>query len=216
MTEKPAREGRRETGSARDLRREHKVRQIVRAATAVFLEDGFAAASMDKIVERAGVSKRTIYNYYDSKDQIFVDVMQAQLGELYKDFDIEWDETEGLTAQLRRVGRDMLRIANAPVTLALFRITAAEAQRFPKLAQQFFEERFEKVILGIATMLNRAPAKSGIRIDDTRQAAEYFLDLLTGTAFHRVVFGTQPPMDEAAIEARTERTLHFFFGTYRS
>lgn len=214
MNEKPAESPGGEAASARELRREDKIRQIVRAATEVFLEDGFAAASMDKIVQKAGVSKRTIYNYYESKDEIFVDVMQTQLGGLYRNFEIDLGGSEDLAEQLRHVGVDMLRIANSQETLSLFRITAAEAQRYPKLAQQFFEESFENVILGIAALLDREIVRSGIRMTGTKEAGEYFLDLLFGTGFHRVVFGTQPPMDERTIAARTERALNYFFRTY--
>ena len=70
MTAKLASAPDRDTVSARDLRRQGKVRQIVDAAREVFLEYGFSAASMDEIVRRAGVSKRTLYSYYAGKDEI--------------------------------------------------------------------------------------------------------------------------------------------------
>jgi TetR/AcrR family transcriptional regulator, mexJK operon transcriptional repressor len=206
----------RDTASARDLRRQGKVRQIVEAAREVFMEDGFAEASMDEIVRKAGVSKRTLYNYYASKEEIFIDVMQRQLGLLYEDFGTDRKRSEALADQLQRIGIDMLRIANSPETLSLFRITAAEAHRFPKLARQFFEQSFENVIDGIAATLDRETGQPGRRIADTRQAGEYFLDLLFGTAYHRVVFGTIPPMNDKAIKARTGRALKYFFETYQA
>lgn len=210
MTAKLASVPDRDTVSARDLRRQGKIRQIVEAAREVFLEDGFSAASMDEIVHRAGVSKRTLYRYYAGKEEIFIDVMQKQLGMLFEDFETDRNESEGLADQLQRIGIDMLRIANSPETLALFRITAAEAHRFPTLAQQFFEQCFEKVIGGIAAILDREIQESGLRVADTKQASEYFLDLLFGTAYHRVVFGTIPPMNNKAIEVRTKRALEYF------
>jgi AcrR family transcriptional regulator len=200
--------------SARDLRRQNKIQQIVEAARGVFMEKGFSEASMDEIVHKAGVSKRTLYNYYAGKEEIFIDVMQMQFGLLYKNFETDRKLSEGLADQLQRIGTDMLRIANSPETLSLFRITAAEANRFPKLARQFFEECFEKVIGGIAEILESEGQNSGVRIPDAKQAGEYFLDLLFGTAYHRVVFGTIPPMNDKAIEARTRRALKYFFETY--
>ncbi len=204
----------RATPSARDLRRQGKIRQIVEAATGVFLEDGFAATSMDKIVEKAGVSKRTLYSYYEGKEEIFIDVMQMQLGSVYENFEPDRNKSEDVAEQLRRVGIDLLRIANSPVTLSLFRIAAAEAHRFPKLARQFFEESFENVIDGIAAILKREIEKTSLRITDTKQAGEYFLDLVTGTAYLGIVFGINPPMNDKAIKARTERALNYFFKTY--
>lgn len=203
------------TVSARDLRREDKIRQIVLAATEVFLEDGFTAASMDRIVEKAGVSKRTLYNYYKSKDEIFIDVMQTHLGSIYANFEPSPSRSADLKEQLRRVGIELLRLANSPATLSLFRIAVAEVQRFPELAQQFFEHSFENVIDGIASILDREQERSGARIADARAAGECFLDLLIGTAYLGVIFGVSPPMNDKAIKKRTERALSFVFGTYR-
>ena len=214
MTAKLASAPDRDTVSPRDLRRQGKVRQIVDAARDVFLEYGFSAASMDEIVRRAGVSKRTLYSYYAGKDEIFIDVMQRQLGLLYENFETARKASEVLADQLQRIGIEMLRIANSPETLSLFRITAAEAHRFRTLARQFFEQSFEKVIDGIAAILDREIQESGLRVADTRQAGEHFLELLFGTAYHRVVFGTVPAMDDKAIKARTGRALSYFFEKY--
>jgi len=200
--------------SARQLQRRDKTRQIVSAATEIFLQEGFAAASMDKIVERASVSKRTLYNYYRSKDEIFVSVMRSLLGSIFDNFSPERAGPADLAEQLRLVGRELLRLANAPTTLSLFRIIASEAQRFPKLAAEFFEQSFENVIEGIASILDRENGKSGVDIPDPRQAGEYYLDLLTGTAYLRVVFGTAPPLGEKSISQRTDRALRYFFEAY--
>jgi AcrR family transcriptional regulator len=205
-----------DTVSARDLRRQGKIRQIVQAATEVFLEEGFAATSMDRIVEKAGVSKRTLYNYYKGKEELFIDVMQMQLGTYYENLETDRDRSMEPAQQLQHMGVELLRVANAPATLSLFRIAAAEAQRFPKLAQGFFQQSFENVIDGIASILDRESEKLGLRIDDTRQAGEYFLDLLTSTAYLRVIFGTTAPMSEKAIRAHTWRALDYFFSTYSS
>ncbi|MFC7049863.1 TetR/AcrR family transcriptional regulator [Emcibacter nanhaiensis] len=201
--------------SARDRRRQAKIRQIVSAATEVFLEDGFSAASMDKIVERAGVSKRTLYNYYDSKEDIFFDVMQMQLGAIWVSFEPDRYESEAWGEQLRRIGIEMLRIANSPVTLALFRTVVAESQRFPLLAQQFFDESFGKLLDAIANILEQAIKSGDIRLTDPKEAADYFLDLLTGTAYQSIMVGVKPPMNDKEIRGRTERALNYFLETFK-
>jgi len=201
--------------SAREARRQAKIRQITRAATNVFLEYGFAAASIDRIVEKASVSKRTLYNYYDSKEEIFIDVMQMRLGSIYEKFNPGRDRGGDLRQQLGQVGIEFLRIVNSPETLALFRNVIAESQRFPKLARQFFRESFAKVIDGIAAILEREAGNSGLRDTDAKEAAEYFLDLLTGTAYQRVLFGVIPPMDDKARSERTEWALSCFYRMYQ-
>src|SRR5215204_1625614 len=53
-----------------------KLDQILSGARRVFLRDGFAAASTDAIAAEARVSKRTLYVYYPSKEELFADVMR--------------------------------------------------------------------------------------------------------------------------------------------
>lgn len=51
--------------------------QILSGARRVFLREGFAAASTDVIAREAGVSKRTLYSYYPSKEELFQDVLRG-------------------------------------------------------------------------------------------------------------------------------------------
>ena len=55
-----------------------KRRQILDGARAVFLADGFDAASMNEIARAAGVSKGTLYVYFDSKDELFAALIREE------------------------------------------------------------------------------------------------------------------------------------------
>jgi len=57
---------------ARKLR---KLEQVVEAALIEFQENGFTFANMDRISERAQVSKRTLYNYFESKEILFQEIV---------------------------------------------------------------------------------------------------------------------------------------------
>ena len=63
---------------------ESKRQAIVAAATEVFLERGYEAASMSEISTRAGGSKATLYNYFSSKEALFLEVMASLAGEMSK------------------------------------------------------------------------------------------------------------------------------------
>ncbi|MFV8817754.1 TetR/AcrR family transcriptional regulator [Haliea sp. E17] len=201
--------------SAREQRRRGKIQQIVDAAAEVFFEVGFTAASIDSIVEAAGVSKRTIYNYFSSKEEIFIEVIRRQLDHIYQDFEPGHLDQLPLKLQLQHIGRHVLEITNAPETLALFRNMAAESRRFPKLARHYLEESNEKVIEGIMAVLGRANGQSELAIDDMHEAAEHFLDLLVGSDFHRVIFGTRPPMSTRMINKKTDKAIGYFFRVYQ-
>ena len=53
-----------------------------------------------------------------------------------------------------------------------------------------------------------------LRIEDTKFAAEYFLDVLTGTAYQIVLLGVEQPMGDKAVKERTERALNFLLKAF--
>ena len=65
-------------GQVSDLRRSLKKQQILDGARQVFLLNGYAGASMDEIAIQAGVSKGTLYNHFDSKDDLFRSLIHAE------------------------------------------------------------------------------------------------------------------------------------------
>ena len=71
--------------SAADERAAAKRAQISAAARAVFLERGYAGASMDAVTAAAGVSKQTLYSYFPSKALLFRDFLDQELGQLRVD-----------------------------------------------------------------------------------------------------------------------------------
>lgn len=204
-----------ERSPARELRHQAKSRQILQAAAEVFLEDGFASTSIDRIVERAGVSKRTIYNRYRSKEQIFIDIMKMHFQTLFEKFDISPRTHETLEKNLTGLGISLLEMSNTPSVVALLRNISGESQRFPELARGFFNELFEKVVNIITLVMDFEVARGSIRLPNTRQAAEYFLNVLVGSTYNRVIFGTSSPMDDRAIEQQAYRATCFFLVTYR-
>ena len=70
---------------------EAKRNSILKAASSVFEESGYDVASMDSVAERAGASKRTVYNYFPSKDALFVAVINDLLGQQQQRREIVFD-----------------------------------------------------------------------------------------------------------------------------
>src|SRR5271170_4707762 len=62
-------------------RKEARPQEILDAALAVFADKGFAAARMDDIAARAGVTKGTIYLYFDGKEAVFKTLVRESIGD---------------------------------------------------------------------------------------------------------------------------------------
>jgi TetR/AcrR family transcriptional regulator, mexJK operon transcriptional repressor len=151
--------------------------QILSGARRVFLRDGFAAASTDAIAAEARVSKRTLYVYYPSKEELFADVMRKLTIENPQTRALETIEemSPGSGEELRR---DLLELAEKIVTtmmrpdyLALLRTTIADTHRFPQLGGIFR-----------ATVPERALRSFAIFIDGGRERGVVGPDVDGGTA----------------------------------
>jgi TetR/AcrR family transcriptional regulator, mexJK operon transcriptional repressor len=141
--------------------------QILAGARRVFLRDGFAAASTDAIAAEAKVSKRTLYVYYPSKEELFAGVMRELTIENPQTRALESMEemTPGSEEELRR---DLLELAKKMVVtmmqpdyLALLRTTIADTHRFPQLGGLFRATVPERAMRSFAVFIERS-RESGV------------------------------------------------------
>lgn len=77
-----------------------KYRRLMEKAKELFIQFGYKAVSMDQIAEAAGISKATIYNYFPSKEELFMKVMLNIADEAYKDLDNHLNNTDGAIAKI--------------------------------------------------------------------------------------------------------------------
>ena len=110
---------------------------IVDAAERLFLAHGFGAVSMDDLAESAGVARRTLYNQFASKEEIFREMLLRLSGQL-EDALPPGIETQGSVEEvLPLIGRAILQLHRRPGYLGFFRIAVAESMQFPWIAEAF-------------------------------------------------------------------------------
>lgn len=173
---------------------------VVRAAKTLFLEAGYGAVSMDMIAGAAGVSKRTVYSYFPGKDALFgavmADVCVSAVGTCAP--------AERLTGPPRQVliglGRTFLRLIVSPAAMAIFRIAAAESERFPELGAVFYRSGPQRWTETLAAYLRAQDAAGTLAVPDPELAAAQFLAMVKGPVHLRLTLGVGDAPDEAAIE----------------
>ena len=122
-------------------RQEAKRDQIRVAAGSLFLTHGFAETSMDAVTAEAGISKETLYRYYENKAALFADVLgqlisEPQAERLDRPHQALRDTSDLETLLVRATERYLTRVLE-PEQLALLRIVIAEGGRFPELVEAF-------------------------------------------------------------------------------
>jgi TetR/AcrR family transcriptional repressor of mexJK operon len=190
--------------------------QILSGAANVFAADGYEGASMARIAIVAGVSKGTLYNYFDSKAALFT----AHVGEkcaqsLTQAFD--GANHDGDPAEvLRGIGQRMLRMMLSDVGLAIYRVVIAEAAKFPDLARGFFEAGPARAVGFMADWLAEETRRGRLCVPDPAFAAEQFFNLCQTRLVLRRRLEMLPDPPESDIDAVVEAAITMFLGTYRA
>jgi TetR/AcrR family transcriptional repressor of mexJK operon len=190
--------------------------QILDGAAAVFAADGYEGASMARIAVVAGVSKGTLYNYFDNKAALFT----AHVGEkcnqyLARVFDSA--NHDGDPAEvLRGIGKRMVQMMLSDVGLAIYRVVIAEAAKFPDLARGFFESGPARAIGFMADWLAEETRRDRLAVPDPAFAAEQFFNLCQTRLVLRRKLEMLPDPPERDIEAVVEAAITMFLGTYRA
>jgi TetR/AcrR family transcriptional regulator of autoinduction and epiphytic fitness len=198
-------------GAGQDAR---KRRQILDGARRIFLDRGFDAASMNDIAAEAGVSKGTLYVYFDSKEVLFRDLVKEEKGAQFPaifDFDVADPDVR---ATLTRVGTAFARFLVQPHVVTAKRIVVAIADRMPAMALEFFEEGPRQCAHRVAEYLDVQVAAGRLAIPDSYLAAVQFLELSQATLSLPLLFGVREVVSEERIAKVVEAAVNVFLAAY--
>ena len=188
---------------------DRKRQAIVEAAIAEFRSSGFESTSMDKIAATAGVSKRTVYNHFPSKDELFAQILHEL-----------WSSTTSLQvppyavgvplrAQLLDIlGRKMDMLQDA-YFLDLARVAIAEAIHSPERAHEMVARLSDKEE-AVTRWLRAAQADGKLLKIDAALASHMLQGQLKTFAFWPQVTLDQPPLDAAMQKTVVETTVDMF------
>jgi AcrR family transcriptional regulator len=191
-----------------------KRRQILEGARKVFLAQGFDGASMGEIAKVAGVSKGTLYVYFDSKESLFEALTTEEkqgLAEVLFKLDPEDPDVRGV---LRKLGLSYLRRMGKPEHISSIRMVIGAAEKFPRLGQAFYEAGPCQGIARLKAYFDRQVEAGRLSIEDTEIAAQHFLDLCVSGMLRRLLFSVGEPPAEAQIQKNVENALRVFFAAY--
>jgi TetR/AcrR family transcriptional regulator of autoinduction and epiphytic fitness len=187
---------------------------VLEAARAVFEAQGYQAATMDEIAARAGVSKRTVYHHFASKEALFEALVEATWAAMEGASRLRYDPSAPLEAQLRAMALGKLRVLCAPEVLRMLRSTLAEFLRDPALSGQFLA-RTAAQEQPLVAWLEAADRGGRMRVPDPVLAAKQFWALAKGEVFW-VGLIQHAAITEAQLEAAVTQALDLFLCRYQA
>lgn len=192
-----------------------KRRQIVEGARAIFLANGFDAASMMDIANKAGVSKGTLYVYFKNKEELFAEIVKLECVN-HAEGTFALDSTDhDVEKVLTRIGTDYLTFLCTLEKAATLRIVIAIADRKPEIGKVFYETGPAQGLSRLEAYLKAQVEAGVVEIDDCHLAAAQFLGLCQATLFKPVLFNFAPTPSSAQIRKVVDGAVRVFAAAYR-
>jgi AcrR family transcriptional regulator len=161
---------------------EDRRRSILAAAQKVFLERGYANASIDAVVELAGGSKATVYQQFGNKEGL-LGALVAEGAEELAHLVHELPLDGALDESLRAFGRGYLNLIMRPDRLALFRLTIGESGRVPEIGDVFYRTGPQTVAKYMTEFFRSVAAAGLIETTDPERTAHQFIHSLRGDLY---------------------------------
>jgi len=140
----------------RERRKEARPRELLDAALALFVEQGFAATKAEEVAKRAGVSKGTLFLYFASKEELFKAVVRENIAGQFSEFNVALDSYTGSTESLMRtfMAAWWARVG-ATHSAGICKLMVSEGRQFPELVEFYRVEVIDPACQVIARVLER-------------------------------------------------------------
>jgi len=187
---------------------------IVLAAIGEFREHGFSGTSMDRVAAAAEVSKRTVYNHFPSKDELFGAILE-RLWECSQSLaEVAYDPARPLRTQLLAVLEQKMELLNDASFIDLSRVAMAEMMHTPERAQAMVARLSEKEE-GLPRWIRAAQQDGVLRADvDPQYAAHQLHGMVKSFAFWPQLAMGQPPLTLAQQTQVLGDAVDMFLGFY--
>ena len=187
----------------------NKREQILKAAVTAFLERGFEGTSMDFIAKQADVARRTLYNQFESKEELFETVLDYIWQDI-KPYELKLEDKDPQEI-LFHIGTAIANYWSSEIIRDYLRLVVMEGTRFKNLPKLFYSKGKSPMIASVHHFLNRMIEENVMEIDNIELAAKQFFGMINEPLlWMRLIDGTSEITDEQQKEVVTSAVYIFF------
>ena len=195
------------------IKTETRRKAIIEAATHVFLENGFEKTTMSDIATQLGGSKATLYGYFSTKEDLFLEAMNALVETLFAETYAELLTEGDIRDRLRHFGISMLSFTTSANALAMFRLLIAGSAR-PEIGRSLYVQEMQKGEAAIKALLKAAMDAGQLRQCDPQVVADHLRGLLEAEFLHKRLFSAMDIPSQKEIVTAVDRALEVFLAAY--
>jgi AcrR family transcriptional regulator len=175
-------------------RKDARPEEIVSAALEVFADRGFAATKLEDIARRAGVTKGTIYLYFDSKEALFKALIRQTIVPVIAQGEAVAQSFTGSARELfERLVREYWRLVGETSLVGIPKLMMAEANNFPELARFYYDEVVTRGHRLMAGVIQRGVKAGEFRPVNVMLAAKLAMSPLMHAVIARKAFSACMP-----------------------
>jgi AcrR family transcriptional regulator len=195
----------------RRRRKAERPQEILEAAFTEFSRNGYATTTLERIAERAGVTKGTIYVYFDSKEHLFISMVQEFTKAAHETVREMYETHEGSTADLLRAQFSFIyqHIVEDNRRREVVRMLIAEAPRFPELADRYHEEILRPCLDMLKQAIRRGMDRGEIRKSSIVDSPQVVIAPIALVDLWMMMFDERQPLDlKAYFDAHLDLVLN--------
>jgi len=195
----------------RRRRKAERPKEILEAAFEEFSRNGYAATTLDQVAERAGVTKGTIYVYFENKEHLFISMVQELTQATLDPVRDMFERHEGSTAELLRAQFSFIyqHIVEDRRRREVVRMLIAEAPRFPALADRYHDEIHRPCIELLKQAIQRGINRGEIRPSAVIDCPQVIIAPIALVDLWMMMFDDRHPLDlKAYFDAHLDLVLN--------
>lgn len=196
------------------ITRGRKFAQVLEGARKVFLRDGFEGASVDDIAREAAVSKATLYSYFPDKRLMFIEVFRAELSRDTADasalIDVDLPVEQVLPFIVQMISSQL----TSDFGVRVYRVSVGEAERFPTLAQEYYDAGPGLLRSQLVRYLERCVQRGELVVEDLELAADQLIRLAGTTIQDRTIFLGRESVDRDMLRRVNRGAVAMFMAAY--
>ncbi len=172
---------------------------IVDAALRVFSRDGFAAAKIDRVAEEAGVSKGTLYLYFESKEKLFEGMVMAKLLPFLEEAELIQDRINGSAEEVLRA---TVKFFYERILIGdrrhIMRLILAEGPNFPELTAFYHQNILSRGQKMLRRVLDYGISRGEFRRVEGHGILQNVMAGAIAATMWKLVFDVHDPIDISA------------------
>ena len=188
---------------------------FVDAAREAFFTNGYAGTTMSSIASKVGGSKTTLWSYFPSKEDLFEAVVDDIVDQYGDALTIDLPIDQPVPDVLRRFGNVLMTKLTATPLLSLFRLVVGEAERFPHLAETFYDRGPRRGKARAAEWVAEKMARGELRMGNPMRAVQHFSGLCQSGLYQFAILGLPEGRDLDRVAAEVDDAVDVFYRAWK-